>query len=230
MHSVVIGATKGLGLALTRKMLSAGHKVVAGVVERQVPEDLAKLSDEYGDKLLIKSCDIADENEVKAFADNAGVFLGKADNLCVVAGILLPDDAAKPLHLCDVDVLRKTFEVNVFGPIMSAKYFYPIMEKGGKVIIVTSEGVGVKNVYSNFPCYALSKTVATKASGIFNASVDDVDFYAVHPGRMRTDMNQTSFQIEPEEAADGIFGIMIGSIPVSRDIWYIDYKGDPMEM
>jgi len=89
--------------------------------------------------------------------------------------------------------------------------------------------VGVKNAYSGIPGYALSKTAATKISGILNASADDVDFYSVHPGRPLTDMNQSG-EISAEESAEGICGIMSGAIPVFRKVWYIDYMGNPMEM
>lgn len=79
------------------------------------------------------------------------------------------------------------------------------------------------------PCYALSKTAATKVSGILNASVSDVNFYSVHPGRMNTDMEPATAQIEPEESAEGFCRLMTGKTPISRQKWYIDYMGGEME-
>jgi len=229
MRFVVIGATHGLGLALTKKLLDEGHKVVAGTLESEIPQTLASLLECYKDSLLVEPADVTCEDEISSFAKSTEAFFGKVDALCTVAGVLMQNDRVKNLLECDIVELRKTFEVNTIGPIIVAKYFYPIMEKGGKVITITSEGVAVRNAYSNFPCYALSKTATTKVSGILNSSTDDVDFYSVHPGRPMTNMNQNG-EITAEESAEGIYRIMSGITEVSRKIWYIDYKGNPMEM
>ena len=94
---------------------------------------------------------------------------------------------------------------------------------------VTSEGVGVDNCGTWVPCYGLSKTAATKISGMFNAAVEDVDFYSIHPGRMNTEMGRTTAQIEASESAEGIYALMTAKKTISRDCWYIDYNGKPME-
>jgi len=229
MRFAVIGAKRGLGLALTQRLLAEGHKVAAGVRERDVPESLKALASQYGDKLLVGPADVTSEDDIKFFAETVAAFMGNVDVLCVVAGVIMPGDRAYPLHMGDVSEIPSTFAVNTLGPIIAVKYFYPVMEKGGKVLIITSEGVGVRNAYSGIPGYALSKTAATKVSGILTASANDVDFYSVHPGRPLTDMNQNG-EISAEESADGIYRIMAGITPVSRKIWYIDYMGNPMEM
>ena len=230
MRTVVFGASKGLGLSLTKRLLASGHRVAAAILERHPPMALDALTQQYGDMLLIKSADITDEDEIIDFAKSVALFMGKVDSLCTVAGVIMPGDIENPkLHTSDISDLRRTFEVNFFGPVAVVKYFYPHMEKGGKILTITSEGVNLANAYAFIPCYALSKTAATKASGVFNASVDDVDFYAVHPGRPKTDMNPNG-EIEPEESAKGIYNIMAGKVPLSRDTWYIDYKANPMEL
>jgi len=210
-------------------LLEEGHTVAAGYRAHEAPETLRALSARYGGKLLTGSADVTSEEDVKSFAETAASFMGKADALCVVAGINLPGDRAHHLQDCVFADIRMTFMVNTLGPILAVKYFYPVMEKGGKVLIITSEAVGLRNAYSGTPGYALSKTAATKVSGILNASAEDVDFYSVHPGRVISDMNPNG-EISAEESAAGLIGIMTGTLPVSRKVWYIDYKGNPMEM
>jgi NAD(P)-dependent dehydrogenase (short-subunit alcohol dehydrogenase family) len=159
-------------------------------------------------------------------------FLGKADALINAAGVLLPGDWANPLHVCDISELRETFEVNTIGPIMVVKYFSPLIDQGGKVFIMTSEGVGVKNTDHGIPCYALSKSAATKAVGILNASFNTLDFYAVYPGPMHTaitDREKPVAGIDPAEVAEGFYKMVSGVIPLSRDTWYITYKGEALE-
>lgn len=227
MNFVVIGATKGLGLCLTKQLLEAGHRVAAGAIV--VSGELEALSKVYPETLCLLKADVTDEEQMADVAKQASAFLGEIDSLCNVAGVLLDNDRVKLLHECDVSELRRSLDVNAVGPVIVTKVFYPYMKKGGTVFTVTSEGVGVRSCGTWVPCYALSKTVATKVSGILNASVSDVDFYSVHPGRMNTDMGRTTAQIEPEESAEGFCRLMTGETPVSREKWYIDYKGEEME-
>lgn len=227
MNIVVIGAAKGLGLHLVSQLLEKGHTVAAGTLE-QTPE-LASLSEQYGKQLMIFDADVCNEPQMHSAAEQCAAFLGSIDALCNAAGVLLDKDRVKLLHECDITELRTTLDVNTVGPVIVAKCFYPFMKKGGRLFTVTSEGAGICNCGTWVPCYGLSKAAATKVSGILNASVQDVDFYSVHPGRMNTDMGRTTAQIEPEESAAGFCGLIDGSTKISRDTWYIDYKGRPME-
>jgi NAD(P)-dependent dehydrogenase (short-subunit alcohol dehydrogenase family) len=228
INVVIIGASRGLGLELTRKFLEQGHTVAAGF--RNYPSlALEELQVQYGDKMMLFPSDVTNEDEIRKGTERCAAFFQEADALCNVAGVLLPGDRVNLIHQCNVDELRETFEVNTIGAVIVAKYFYPVIKKGGKLLTVTSEGPAIKNCGTWVPGYALSKTAATKVSGMFNHAVEDVDFYSVHPGRMNTDMGRTTAQIEPQEAAEGFYRLMIGETPMSRDEWYIDYKGDPMD-
>lgn len=229
MNVVIIGASQGLGLELSRKFLSEGHTVAAGVVDRNTPPALEELLGQYGEKLLVFQADVTNEEEIRNGAALCTGFFQEADALCNVAGVLLPGDRVNMIHQCDVAELRKTFEVNTIGAVIVAKYFYPAMKKGGKLLTVTSESYGLKKCGTWVPLYGLSKTAATKVAGMFNSAITDVDFYSVHPGRMNTEMGRTTAQIEPQESAEGFYKLMTGETPISRDEWYINYKGEPME-
>jgi NAD(P)-dependent dehydrogenase (short-subunit alcohol dehydrogenase family) len=228
MNVVIIGATKGLGFELTSKFLKEGHRVVGGILERETPAALLELSSRYGENLMIIHADVRDEDEIIAGAQKSTGFLGEIDALCNVAGILLPGDRVNEIHKCDISELRMTFEVNTFGAIIVAKAYCPVIKKGGAILTVTSEGVGMYNCGTWVPCYGLSKLAATKISGLFNAAIEDVDFYSIHPGRMNTEMGRTTAQIEASETADGIYKLITIQTPMSRDCWYIDYNGNPM--
>lgn len=227
MNFVVIGATKGLGLCLTKQLLELGHRVAAGAII--ISPELEALAAEFPQTLCVMQADVTNEEQMAAAAKQASEFLGEIDSLCNVAGVLLDQDRVKLLHECDIGELRRSLDVNTVGPVIVAKVFYPYLKKGANIFTVTSEGVGVRSCGTWVPCYALSKTTATKVSGILNASVSDANFYSVHPGRMNTDMGRTTAQIEPEESAEGFCKLMTGETPVSRQNWYIDYKGMEME-
>lgn len=223
---VVIGASQGLGLCLVQSLLESGCRVAAGVLGSGALEPLAE---QYPQRLLVFPGDVTNMEQLTAGAGACGEFFGKADAVCVVAGVLLPGDRERLLHQCDLAELEATFQVNAFGPIRSAQAFLPILKTGGRFFVVTSEGVGIHSCGTWVPCYGLSKTAATKACGILNASYPDAEFYAVHPGRMNTQMGRTTAQIEPEETAGAMCAMLTGQIPLGREEWYVDYQGKPME-
>ncbi len=227
MNTVIIGAAKGLGLCLTKQLLEKGYLVAAGTIS--MTPGLVELKEKYQDSLLVFNADVTLENQIEKSAQICHDFLNKIDAVCIIAGILTDSDRNQLLHECNIEDLRKTFDINVIGPITVVKYFYPYLKDHAKVFIVTSEGVAISNCGTWVPGYALSKAAATKACGILNQSVPGIDFYAVHPGRMNTDMGRTTAQIEPEESAEGFCRLINGETPVSRENWYIDYKGNRME-
>lgn len=228
MNFVVLGASRGLGYSLTQTLLMHNHRVVASV--RAVDETLDDLKGRYPESLHITIADITDEAAMEACAVVASDYLGAIDAVCVSAGIIADSDRDHLLHESMIEDVRRTFDVNVIGPIIAAKVFTPRMKDGGSIFVATSEGVHLSSVGSWIPAYGLSKTAATKVCGVLNASVPQVNYYAVHPGRMNTDMGRTTAQIEPEESAEGFRQLMDGSLPTHRNNWYIDYMGNVLEL
>lgn len=223
---VVTGAGRGLGLALVTALLEAGHSVGAGLRRRTAAHEA--LAARYGEQLLLFEADVCDAQQLAAGAEACREAFGELDALCNVAGILLDSDRERPLHEAVIEDLRETFEVNVVGAIMVIQAFLPLLREGARALTITSEGVDLASCGSWVPAYALSKTAATKASGILNRSVEGIDFFAVHPGRMNTDMGRTTAQIEPEEAALGILPMLTGEQALDREQWYIDYRGQTL--
>lgn len=228
MKTVIIGASRGLGLVLSEHLAKAGHQVLAGV-RNQVPPALEEIAARYHSvhPVLV---DVTDEQQMKAAADDCQRILGAVDHVIYNAGVILPEDRITPLHRLPLHVLRETFEINTFGAASAIQHFYPLVKKSpnSAFILITSEGCGIHPSGSWIPAYGLSKCAQTKMVSIMNASVDDVRFYAVHPGRMNTDMGRTTQQIEPEVTAAGLTRLLKDGEIHRKNSWYIDYLGNNM--
>ena len=72
---------------------------------------------------------------------------GKLDFAINVSGILHPSGRGET-RLNDVtfEALQETFQVNTFGPLMMAKHFVPLLQKGGGLI--GTQSVKNKNHHS----------------------------------------------------------------------------------
>jgi len=83
--ALIIGASRGLGLALAREYLRRGWQVVATVRDPHQPTGLQALQAEAGDALEIEAVDIVDQEQVAALRERLGQ--REFDVLFVNAGV-----------------------------------------------------------------------------------------------------------------------------------------------
>jgi gluconate 5-dehydrogenase len=85
--AVVTGGATGLGLAITRCLISAGAKVV--VLSRQAPEQAAEVLGEFGDRAAFYQFDITETDKTQAMVDRivaehgpVSILINNAGNHC----------------------------------------------------------------------------------------------------------------------------------------------------
>ncbi|WP_026486425.1 SDR family NAD(P)-dependent oxidoreductase [Caldanaerobius polysaccharolyticus] len=235
MNVVIIGANKGLGLCLVKIFAMRGHHVFAGVYGRDDLSRIEEVKEELSQYVDVIELDVSDELSVKEAAMRVGFAKNNAiDCLINCAGILLPGDRNNTISEMDIGELRKTLEINTIGTVNVIKHFLPCMRSDGQglLLFITSEAGSVSHNGMNFPAYSISKAAANKAVFVLRATVGDkYKVYAVHPGRMNTDMGRTTAEIEPEESAESIYSIVTGLRKVSdNNNGFINYKGEPMDL
>ena len=224
MKIVIVGAGRGLGHVLAQMLAEKGHTVVAG---------LRRLDDTISERenLIYLQMDATDEGQIRDAVQWTKLHVGEIDAVVYVAGILVQSDRTETLLTESLDDIRKQIEVNALGLIMVFRDFLPVTKKSGLFIGVTSEGGSFANEGSWFPAYGVSKTTANKIIQTLRVTVgESINVYAVHPGRMNTDMGRTTAQIEPEEAAIGFCNILEGTTHIEKDQWFIDYRGNAMPL
>lgn len=225
MKILVIGADRGLGNILYKMLEQRGHTVAAGFYSLDSAD-----KDSRG---LTLSMDVTDEKQMKENAKRIEDEMGKLDAVIDVAGILLPSDRSCTLMDEPVEDVIRQMNTNAVGVLIAFRTIFPIMNKGSRFFAVTSEGGSFTLAGTLYPAYSVSKTAANKFVQVLRLTVnsEDVDLLAVHPGRMNTQMGRDTAQIEPQEAAEGFCKLIEGLIPVdSRKHWFINYKGEPMQV
>lgn len=232
MKVLITGSNRGLGFALTHHFLQKGHTVIAGVRNRNNIVNLTQLKEEYRDKLEVIGLDVSDEESVRQASLMVNKKFDSIDVIINNAGILFPKE--ENIENINMDNFELTFNVNTFGPIRIIKHFLPLLYKGQDkcIINITSEASGLSNCGTNFISYSSSKLALNMVSEKFNNYLKeknkDIKVFAVHPGRMKTDMGAENGQIEALETAIGIYNIVTGSTKIDHHSIYIDYLGNPM--
>jgi NAD(P)-dependent dehydrogenase (short-subunit alcohol dehydrogenase family) len=210
---IITGASRGLGLALTRALAKRGWRLV---VDARDAAALAGAVDELDDVVAIAG-DVTDDWHRLALAAAAGE---RVDLLVNNASLLGPSPqptlAAYPL-----EELRRVYEVNVVAALALVQVVLPSLAPGAAILNITSDA-GVEP-YAGWGGYGSSKAALEQASAILAAEQPELRVYAVDPGDMRTEMHQQAFPGEdisdrppPEESVPGLLALIEGSLPSGR--------------
>ncbi|HTB57161.1 MAG TPA: SDR family oxidoreductase [Polyangia bacterium] len=189
--ALVVGANRGIGLALCKRLKSLGREVIA--VGRRSSSAL----DALGARVEL-GVDVTTDDGVAALAQRLeGVVI---DELVCNAGILREDD----LDGVDLDDVRAQIEVNALGPLRVVKALRKNIRRGGKLALITSRmGSIADNGSGGYYGYRMSKA-ALNAAGMSLARDlrgAGIAVAILHPGYVRTDMTEGSGTINPDDAA-----------------------------
>ena len=127
----ITGASGGLGLALSRTVLAAGHPLVAAV---RRPEALQELAAQYPQQLRIEQVDVTDREQVQAAAarhQDADVVVNNAGGAVI--------GAMEELSEADI---QQQLSLNLLAPMQITRAFLPAMRarKRGTLIHISSIG------------------------------------------------------------------------------------------
>ena len=135
--AVVTGTSTGIGRSTVRMLDREGWRVFAGVRREEDAESLrAELSARVQPLLL----DVTDGESVAQAAKEVEAAVGAEGLAGLVnnAGI----GFGGPLEFTDVDVMRRGFEVNVFGPVRVTQAFLPLLRPARGRVVNVSSGAG----------------------------------------------------------------------------------------
>jgi len=133
---VITGASSGIGRACAIRLADAGYTVFAGVRKPSDGDGLSALTTGTVTPLTL---DVTDPAAVTAAAEEVGRAVGAEGLAGLVnnAGI----GVTWPLAAIPADVLRKQYDVNVFGQVAVIQAFLPLLRAaGGRMVNIGSIG------------------------------------------------------------------------------------------
>ncbi|MGH8959402.1 MAG: SDR family oxidoreductase [Acidimicrobiia bacterium] len=215
--AIITGASRGLGLALARRLASDGYSlVVDGRGAERLERARAQLASTT--KVIAIPGDVSDPDHRRQLIEAAD---GSLDLLINNASILGP--SPQP-NLADypLDVLEQVYRTNVIAPLGLIQLALPLLRLSqGTVINITSDAA--LEAYEGWGGYGSSKAALEQVSRILAAEEPQVRVYWVDPGDMNTQMHQEAFPGEdisdrppPEASIPGLFDLIQGTRPSGR--------------
>lgn len=126
MKSILItGAYGGMGRAATERLLSLGYRVFA----------LDKKVAPAGEKVIPVEADLTSEDSIRSAFEAVKTQTDRLDAILHFAGIYMLDSLVE----MDSESFIRIFDINVKGVFLVNKIFFPLLNKGSRILITTSE-------------------------------------------------------------------------------------------
>ncbi|KIH99008.1 3-oxoacyl-ACP reductase [Streptomonospora alba] len=178
---VVTGASKGIGLAVTRELTHQGARVVAG--SRTTTPELAELRDSSG--VAVVHADLAAAEGPERLVRAAVELHGGIDLLINNVGASEPADG---ITGTGDDAWRRVFDVNLFSVVRTTRAAVPAMTGRTGAAIVNVSSVNARQPMPMIMHYSAAKAALTNLGRSLAEELapDGIRVNTVSPGPVRT--------------------------------------------
>lgn len=192
---LVTGANRGIGLEYCRQLQQRGDEIIA--VCRSSSSELEEL-----EVRIEKGIDITVEASVTHLVDRLAekVIDVLINNAGIIQRVTLED--------LDFESIRQQFEVNAIGALRITKALLPNLERGSKIVLMTSRMGSIEdNTSGSSYGYRMSKVALSMAGKSLSHDLrfQGIAVAILHPGLVQTRMTGfTQSGITPEQSVKGL--------------------------
>ena len=206
--TLITGANRGLGFATARVLICAGHTVY---LASRDAERGRRAAEQLGARAV--QLDVTDDASVAAAAKTVETD-GGLDVLVNNAGVqdeMSADGAVIGASDVTADLMRQTFETNVFGMVRVLHAFLPLLSRStAPVVVNVSSGLAslTRVTTPETPAYAYpgvaypaSKAAVNMITVQYAKAFPHMKINAVEPGFTKTDLNWNTGRQTVEQGA-----------------------------
>jgi len=202
--TLITGANQGLGFEAARRLVAEGHTVYLGSRD---PERGRRAAEQLGARAV--QLDVTDDASVTAAVKTIEAD-GGLDVLVNNAGIAAEwSDDNEVIGAADLtaDLMRLTFETNVFGLVRVTHAFLPLLRRSAAPVVVNvSSGLASLTRIATHPyqgvAYPASKVAVNMITVQYAKAFPSMRINAVEPGFTATYLNRGSGTQTVEQGAE----------------------------
>ena len=208
---MIVGATRGIGLELTKQYANEGNQVIACARDTANASLLNEVPS-GSENIKIEQLDIADAGSIESASSRIGE--EAIDSVIIVAGWVggMPDN--QTIDNIDIDEWHNTLNINTIGPLLVAKAFKSNLAASGNgnLMILSSQLAASTWPMGGMYIYSTTKAAVSKVGQILalDWAEDPIIVSIMHPGWVQTDMGGPTAEITAEESASGIRNVLSG--------------------
>jgi NAD(P)-dependent dehydrogenase (short-subunit alcohol dehydrogenase family) len=206
LNALITGGSQGLGKVIAEHFLREGANVALCA---RSEKDLLATRDELAknfpsQKVVAKTCDVANESQVDALVSFATHELGSLQALVLNAGIYGP---MGPTESVPLDEWRRAMDINLYGVLLPCRAVIPHFKKAGRGKIIILSGGGATNPLPNISAYAASKAAVVRLMETLAEELKPahVDVNAIAPGALATRLVDEVLAAGPEKVGAAFY-------------------------
>lgn len=212
---LVTGASNGIGLELTKKLLNEGMEVLAVTRSGAIPEF------KHPNLTVIKG-DISNEESIGNVKEQIIRLEMKFDCLVNNAGVGL--DLMEEIPTAEI--LKATFATNTTGTVLFTESLLDCLNAGGQIIFLSTAMALMRNLSPSAPAYRMSKAAINVYAVMLSERLSgrNIRVTPLHPGWVQTRMGGESAPVTIEHSANGIFKAITENTETGK-FWNVDSDG-----
>lgn len=226
----ITGATRGIGLELSKQYAKANWKVLACSRHPETP-DLQALKNLHSNVSIVK-LDVSNQDEIKKVATDLRDT--PIDLLINCAGIYGNGKREQDLEDITPEDMEAVFKTNSIAPLMVSRAFLPQLELSRfKTIVTISSRIGsiTDNTSGEIYAYRTSKAAVNMImkSLAVDLSPKKIKVILLHPGWVKTDMGGAGADIDVSTSVEGMRRVIESKLEVSTpdtEHLFFNYKGE----
>ncbi len=219
--ALVTGASRGIGFAIAQKFLNEGYFVIGTSTD-----GIIKINSE---NFVSFSLDLSNKESIEEASRKLINARHRIDVLVNNAGVL--HEKGNPVKI-EMETLRSTLEVNLFGTIDFTEHMLPLLNEGAYIVNISSQ-MGSFQTFSlgersagSYPSYRISKAALNMYTHVLSGRLcDTATILSIDPGWVRTDMGGPLGERNPEDVAEDVYNLINRKIETGK-FWH---KGEIRE-
>jgi len=201
---VVTGANRGIGYEISKELAEMSNHVILAARNQESGEEAADKLKDQGHSCEFRLLDLEDSQSIHDFAKGLYRDYDHLDVLINNAGVFIDKDV--PSTKVDMDIIRKTMDINCFGAVDLSKTLLNLLKGSDdpRIINMTSDLGAMNEMAGRHTAYRLSKAALNAFTQIYASDLSDtkIKVNSMCPGWVKTEMGGSGAARSLEQGAD----------------------------
>ncbi|MET0453925.1 MAG: SDR family NAD(P)-dependent oxidoreductase [Mycobacterium sp.] len=216
--ALIVGASRGLGLALVAEFLRRGWNVIA-TVRGDGPSSLREL--DAHERLRIEVLDMTEPEQIDALHDRLA---GEGLDLLFVNGAVAHGDV--PIADVSTESFVEVMVTNALSPLRVVEAFADLVPETGTIAVMSSSQGSVSlNVNGGHEVYRASKSALNQLFRSFAArhADDPRTLLLINPGHVKTELGGASAKLTVDDSIPGVVDTLLAHAG-DGGLQFLDYQ------